>query len=301
LDVAGHALLWRIGIAHGDVSLSNLMYKEDNKYGVLNDFDLSTIMEPNARNPDRQGLERTGTLPFMAVELLNEKGFNGKIPRRYDHELESFAWVLVWVSRCVLDGEESEPPPALKEWLANSNRQVYLSKTSFYMDHEDTPTTSDYGSLGKVTNHWIRVWNNYSQKRKERQFEAPLETSNIEPTSSEYLQALIEACTKCAKADPIASVPIDVAWVDGLSELKFIPPASIENDEHPLQPNSDRSSLSRSDGSDLDRSDDSDMYADDDDDPVSIPNDSEFYETDGGRGSGRDSGDDELDSEGDGG
>jgi len=282
------------------------MYKEDNRYGVLNDFDLSTIMKPNSRNPDRQGLERTGTLPFMAVELLNEKGFNGKVPRRYDHELESFAWVLVWVSRCVLDGEESEPPPALKEWLANSNRLVYLSKSSFYKDQADTPTTSDYESLGMVTSHWVRIWNNYSRKREDLQFEASLETCSIEQieTSSEYLQALIQACTKCAKADPIASVPIDVAWVDGLSELKFIPPASIEIDEHPPQRNGDRSSLSPWGGGDPDRSDDSDMYVDDDDDPVSIPADSEFYETDDGRKSGRDSDartDDELDSEGDGG
>jgi len=74
------------------------MYKEDNKYGVLNDFDLSTIMKPGDLNLNRQGLERTGTLPFMAMELLREKGFDGKIPRRYEHELGSFAWVRSWTS-----------------------------------------------------------------------------------------------------------------------------------------------------------------------------------------------------------
>ncbi|KIM42714.1 hypothetical protein M413DRAFT_122230 [Hebeloma cylindrosporum] len=110
-----HALLWRIGIAHGDVSLYNLMSKEDNKYGVLNDFDLSTIMEPGDQIPNRQGLERTGTLPFMALQLLDDEGFDGKVPRRYRHELESFAWVLVWVSRCVVGGEECEIPWRLKK------------------------------------------------------------------------------------------------------------------------------------------------------------------------------------------
>ena len=85
------------------------MYREDDKCGVLNDFDLSTIMEPGDKRPNRrQGLERTGTLPFMALELLLEDGFNGKIPRRYDHEFESFAWVLVWVSKRVVDGEERQ-------------------------------------------------------------------------------------------------------------------------------------------------------------------------------------------------
>lgn len=75
------------------------MYNEKNKHSVLNDFDLSTIMNPGDRNPNRQGLERTGTLPFMAVELLQNEGFDGKVPRRYEHELESFSWVLVCVSR----------------------------------------------------------------------------------------------------------------------------------------------------------------------------------------------------------
>jgi len=36
------------------------MYKEDNKYDMLNDFGLSTILKPGDRNPNRQGLERTG-------------------------------------------------------------------------------------------------------------------------------------------------------------------------------------------------------------------------------------------------
>ena len=89
------------------------MCKEDNKYSVLNDFNLLTIMQPGDRNPSRQGLERTGTLPFMAVELLHQKGFDGKIPQQYDHELKSFTWVLVWVSRCVVGGKEYEPPLCL--------------------------------------------------------------------------------------------------------------------------------------------------------------------------------------------
>ena len=76
--------------------------------------DLSTIIKPGDRNSNRQGLERTGTLPFMDMELLREKGFDGKFPRRYEHELESFAWVLVWVSRCVIGGAECERPQRLK-------------------------------------------------------------------------------------------------------------------------------------------------------------------------------------------
>jgi len=199
LNVVGHALLWRIGIAYGDVSLHNLIYQEDNKYGVLNDFDLSTIMNPGDRNPNRQGLERTGTLPFMAVELLEDEGFDGKVPRRYDHELESFCWVLVWVSRCVLGGQESVRPPILGEWLGNSNLAVCGAKLRFITLRQKIPTTRDYEPWSRVTDDW--VLDNYLSTQK---------------TDTELLQALVAICQGCVENDPFVAVPIDVAWIDGL-------------------------------------------------------------------------------------
>ncbi|KAJ2925917.1 hypothetical protein H1R20_g11178, partial [Candolleomyces eurysporus] len=49
-----HYLLWQIGIAHGDISLSNLMvrtsYDGVTHFAVLNDFDLATIMELGQKN-----------------------------------------------------------------------------------------------------------------------------------------------------------------------------------------------------------------------------------------------------------
>ena len=92
----GLYLLWKIGIAHGDVSLSNMMYYEQDgkKYGVLNDFDLAAIMAVGERTPKKQGFERTGTLPFMAIDLLRYS--NGQISRWFRHDLESCMWCLVW-------------------------------------------------------------------------------------------------------------------------------------------------------------------------------------------------------------
>ena len=87
--------MWRIGIAHGDVSLNNLMYDKARQKGVLNDFDLSTLMAPGREIPERQGWERTGTKPFMALELLEHH--EGTIVRRYRHDLESFYWLLIWL------------------------------------------------------------------------------------------------------------------------------------------------------------------------------------------------------------
>ncbi|KIM42704.1 hypothetical protein M413DRAFT_444376 [Hebeloma cylindrosporum] len=273
-----HALLWRIGIAHGDVSLYNLMSKEDNKYGVLNDFDLSTIMKPGDQNPNRQGLERTGTLPFMALQLLGNKGFNGKVPRRYRHELECFAWVLVWVSRCVVDGEKCEPPWHLKRWLGHDNEDVMGSKLLFMRKQREIPMTSDYLWLESVVFRWIKSWDLLDQER--------LDSNPLRPppekTDSEHLQTFIAICTECAAANTTVSVPIDITWVDGLADLKFSirgvpasPTSPLETAaaaEHPpLHSNGETHSDSGNS--------DYDMYVDDD--GASFPNDTEFESTDG--------------------
>jgi len=206
------------------------------------------------------------------VELLHEKGFNGKIPRRYDHELESFAWVLVWVSRCVAGGEECEGPQRLKEWLGHNNDEVYKSKLAFIREQWEIPTTPDYESLAMVTVSWIRIWDNYLREREELSG-----TPFIEKTNSEYLQALVDACVRCSQTNPIALVPVDLAWVDGLADLKFTvpgymtvpaPDSTVFKEQTPLQRISHGQSLL--DGGDLDMSDD-DMYVDDE--GASLPND----------------------------
>ncbi|KAH7918883.1 hypothetical protein BV22DRAFT_1041434 [Leucogyrophana mollusca] len=90
-----HYELWKGGIHHRDISESNLVYyrnAQDVAVGVLNDFDLSSTTE------GRQGNERTGTMPFMAIELLDQEGPEGHITRHYRHDAESLVWVLVWVT-----------------------------------------------------------------------------------------------------------------------------------------------------------------------------------------------------------
>ena len=118
----GVYLLWRIGIAHGDVSLFNMMaiYGPDGKIiGVLNDFDLAAIMEPGDRNPTKKGWERTGTIPFMSLDLL--KYFDGQIKRWYRHDLESSAWCLAF--------HMFEKRPC--GWLISDHNLVYKDKRSF--------------------------------------------------------------------------------------------------------------------------------------------------------------------------
>ncbi|KAF8182310.1 hypothetical protein BJ912DRAFT_928663 [Pholiota molesta] len=91
--VTCHAFLWKHFVEHGDPSLNNIMYDEEKKCGVLTDFDLS-LLQWEPRIP---GTDRTGTVPFMAIELLSKDYWEGRIKRYYHHELESFIWILPYV------------------------------------------------------------------------------------------------------------------------------------------------------------------------------------------------------------
>ncbi|KIM38558.1 hypothetical protein M413DRAFT_42752, partial [Hebeloma cylindrosporum] len=104
----GHYILWKRGIQHGDISVSNLMHR--NGTGALNDFDLARLATPH--NPYHRGCYRTGTTPFLALDLLAPERQGSKVERRYRHDLESFFWVLAWITACYDDGVELKLIPA---------------------------------------------------------------------------------------------------------------------------------------------------------------------------------------------
>ncbi|KAG2096083.1 uncharacterized protein F5147DRAFT_393285 [Suillus discolor] len=93
--ISCHLTLWKEGVYHRDVSPGNLMWywKDGKRIGVLNDYDLSSL----ADDPGPRGNERTGTVPFMALDLLTKDGQQGKVKHLYRHDLESFMWVFAWI------------------------------------------------------------------------------------------------------------------------------------------------------------------------------------------------------------
>jgi hypothetical protein len=104
-----------------------MYYMKDGKpVAVLNDFDLATTGEGPT------GTERTGTIPFMALALLGKKGIQGKIKHVYEHDAQSFIWVLTWI--CLRYSNEGKLPSGDRQfdnWLKVDAEACREKKSGF--------------------------------------------------------------------------------------------------------------------------------------------------------------------------
>lgn len=102
------------------------MYNKELGCGVLCDYDLS-ISRRKSRVP---GTDRTGTVPFMAVDLLTHKYWNGDIVRLYRHEFEAFLWILPFVFLRYQNGEPQRKTP-VEGWMTSNYITCTQQKTHF--------------------------------------------------------------------------------------------------------------------------------------------------------------------------
>lgn len=99
-----HDLRYKANILHRDISINNIMYqiRDGRYYFILIDFDMAVHVKPAASSSTSQtsyaasSKNRTGTLPFMACELIFDAYRaveNGKdwvpVPHLLRHDLES--------------------------------------------------------------------------------------------------------------------------------------------------------------------------------------------------------------------
>jgi len=104
-----------------------MVYKNANNewIGVLNDYDLSSTQQDGP-----SGNERTGTIPFMAIDLLEKEAIQGKVQHLYQHDAESLIWVLAWVCLRYEDGKLRSSRP-LDEWLKADANECREKKNDF--------------------------------------------------------------------------------------------------------------------------------------------------------------------------
>ena len=134
-----------------------------NVTGVLNDFNLAQLTTPDNVYP--RGFDRTATTPFLALDLLAKDAQDGKVERRYRHDLESFLWVLMWITACYDSGVESIPDDHCR-WLDEDVIACLDAKTC--MLGVKIVTTDSYWLLRGVTDVLRNYWDLfYSRRRKE--------------------------------------------------------------------------------------------------------------------------------------
>jgi Fungal protein kinase len=125
--------------------------RANNCTGVLNDFDLAHVRG----NERPSGTERTGTMPFMALDLLTEDAWAGKVERLYRHDCESFAWVLLWICSRYDNGAEINNPP-FNEFITSDYSQCYKEKLTCGTKITQTKPTASHEDFWPVLIQLIR-------------------------------------------------------------------------------------------------------------------------------------------------
>ena len=94
----------------------------------------------------------------MALDLLDEAGFDGKVQRRYRHDAESFAWCLIYI--CVCMGEDPKRrictvnPHPLSSWFGNVD--TYRAKRNSAEFNGRLPLHERTKPLAKALYiHWV--------------------------------------------------------------------------------------------------------------------------------------------------
>ena len=121
----------------------------DEPIGTLNDFDLTTWSDHPTANSDC-----TGTIPFMAIDLL-ERGLGDCRPQLYRHDMESFVWVLAYITVATIvykgDTIKISPLPNVDTWFWDDyqkDRNAHVSsKRHLY---------SEYGQIEEVSGRYDR-------------------------------------------------------------------------------------------------------------------------------------------------
>ncbi|TFY78117.1 hypothetical protein EWM64_g5894 [Hericium alpestre] len=148
------------GVLHRDLSVNNLMFRLHPKYkvcGLLNDWDLSETVSnetPHLRNTGATARHRTGTAPFMALDLLLDNP-----PRHlYRHDLESFVYVLVWCAvQFSLDpADNSVLSPVLCPWAQGSWQQIHSQKSSFISTSQKPIFDAIQPAFKPILDTWIK-------------------------------------------------------------------------------------------------------------------------------------------------
>ncbi len=150
--------------------------------GILNDFDLAHLAD---RDPP-SGLERTGTMPFMALDLLTDEAWEGGVKRLYRHDCESFAWVLLWIC-CRYEKGEEIPNAPLSTFITGDYARCRQVKHVILSELPGIKPTTSYEQYWEASFELVEqfVRDQYGREGRNPSFS--------EPKNEEVMQRCLEA------------------------------------------------------------------------------------------------------------
>ncbi|KAF9502932.1 hypothetical protein BS47DRAFT_1356576 [Hydnum rufescens UP504] len=160
-------------ILHRDISMNNIMFRrgENNRViGVLIDFDLAVFVKAD---PDHVTVTlhldrrfRTGTAPFMAIDLLEE---NDKI-HWVRHDLESVLWVIIWYTARYHEGIETTM--AFQIWRKSDMARIAVQKARLFTKARMYEPTEHFLPLAVWVRPLLRMFAEGQQVRDEISYKA---------------------------------------------------------------------------------------------------------------------------------
>ena len=175
-----HHRPWMNGIHHGDISFNNLMYdvsaETKDPVGIVNDFDLAIWVNHSTTNNDV-----ICTILFTAIDLLDD-GLDDRMPRLYRHDLESFVWVLAYITAANIEYEnrtiKASPLSKANAWFKDgdqADRDVRVSpKLSFHLHYGRKQAVSGrYCDYVGVVDRMIQYWTDLHRSLQGRNYEQP--------------------------------------------------------------------------------------------------------------------------------
>ncbi|KAH9896016.1 hypothetical protein C8Q73DRAFT_462273 [Cubamyces lactineus] len=142
-----HRLRHDAKILHRDVSMSNIMCDETGGRAdfILTDFDLAVMLNDDGTPRGPTAKHRTGTLPFMARELLEDLALHPGDPHvlhELHHDYESLFWVALWCTMRVDYFEE----PKLQTRIDDFLNQWEFAKGQSKSQASQPPSNASRGS-----------------------------------------------------------------------------------------------------------------------------------------------------------
>lgn len=167
-----HDLRYKANILHRDVSVNNIMcdiQADGTPVFILNDFDLAKVVTEQGDSRGATSNHRTGTLPFMADDLVKDMGMNrnteSNLPHRLRHDFQSLFWSTLWCTARIEPVQDDALKAVIEEktlcWEVGPLQTIGNNKTALLTQNADFdafPITPKFARYRSYLDRWRIVF-----------------------------------------------------------------------------------------------------------------------------------------------